>query len=74
MFRCGWGGWMFCLCGVTKHPPFSYPVQHLGLGTSKGKLHVFDLGSGEVCAVTQFTAHMAHAGKQDPQFGQLGKQ
>ena len=73
--------WMFCLRGFMKqhfHPfgvaPMSHPTQLLGLGTSKGKLHVFDLSSSEVCAVAQFTAHMAHSGEQDPLFGQLGKQ
>ena len=55
-------------------PLYIDPAQLLGVGTSKGKLHVFDLGRGEVCAVAQFTAHKTHDGAQDPLFGQLGKQ
>ena len=69
-----------CVCvpvQLLSHPWILHPLplaQLLGLGTSKGKLHVFALGSGEMSAVTQFTAHEAQDGEQDPQFGQLSKQ
>lgn len=65
------------MCAALSHPLMLHPLplaQLLGLGTSKGKLHVFALGSEEMSAVTQFTAHKAQDGEQDLQFGQLGKQ
>jgi WD40 repeat protein len=61
--------------GSVLHMRWAHQSKLLAVGTSHGQLHIYDWRNAEAMVeMVQFCAHKPEDGKQNPLFGQLGKQ